>query len=1023
MKRTNPFYVRMKEIILLYGVIFFVGTFCLNKLDAADNPFSNSSAPQPGSVTGIVTDPEGKPVSNVIVSIKGTVYTTKTDQNGYYSVQTGTTGPILVFEKNEFDVQEIGTTGQSEVNVILKPVNYVNIIWGKQRKEYITSSVSTIMGEEIINLPGTNRTNVLGGRLPGLTVQQSNGMPGIENNSLYIRGLNSLNNTAALIVVDGHVRTDASYLNANDIESVTILKDASATAIYGLRSGSGVVLITTRRGKEDPIKVSLDSYYGFQQPTKLPKYLESYDYAYLYNEASRNDGGENIYDEAALEAYRTGSDPHLYPNVSWMNEFLNEYSSQQKYNLSVRGGSNAIQYYASAGYMKNGGIYNIDPDANLYNTNQEQDVFMLRTNVDVRITPKLLVNMDMGIRQQGWVYPGNISSGVNNVISTLYQLPPNAHPVFNADSSLSGTTQYTSNPYGMLNNSGYSMRTTRATDASFGFSHDLGTLTKGLSVRGSVSFDSYFTNDIRRHKGFYVYEGSLSNQRGVKSPENQVNESGFSSNQRVIDVKFGLDYERTFGLSEVYGRVFINDNTYSVDGSTMPRIYRGLMGRLNYAYNGRYLADLSFGYQASEQTSDNKRYILFPALSLGWILTEEDFLSNNQGINFLKVRASHGLTGNDAAISYYQKLSFYESVGTGYLVGTSLAPYGGFREGVLGNPDIMPEISRKSNLGFDAAFLNSKLSLSADLFFEKTTGIITTLNNVPAIIGTRLTPTGNAGIVDNKGFEIELGFGEREKEFKYGLSGNLAYARSKIIDMQEQEYPFAHNYRTGHPVGSRFGLESLGFYYDEDEIAASPVQTYGPVTPGDLRYKDLTDDNIIDIDDITKIGKSWMPEFTYGANLFFSFMGFDFNALLQGIANTDMLLSNYAYYDFYPNAAGKLMEHHLERWAYYPALDIDTRETANYPRLSLSGDNTNNKSPNSTFWLKDASYLRLKSVELGFSIPEKALRFIGLAKLRVFTSAYNVFTFDNIEVIDPEMGNSAAYPIQRMINFGLNAQF
>jgi hypothetical protein len=335
----------------------------------------------------------------------------------------------------------------------------------------------------------------------------------------------------------------------------------------------------------------------------------------------------------------------------------------------------------------------------------------------------------------------------------------------------------------------------------------------------------------------------------------------------------------------------------------------------------------------------------------------------------------------------------------------------------------MPEKSEKTNLGIDAAFFGSVLTLSADVFYEKTTGIITTLNNIPSIIGTRLTPTGNAGSVENKGFEVELGIGSSDKAFKYMISGNFCYAKNKIIDMQEQEYPFYHNYRTGQPVGSRYGLEWDGFFYDDSDIASSPVQTYGPVTPGDLKYKDITNDDIVDIDDIVKIGKSWMPEKTYGANLFLSYKGFDFNALFQGIASADILLNNFAYYDFYPNASGSLMEHHLDRWAYYPELEIDTRETATYPRLSLSGDNTNNKTPNSTFWLRDASYLRLKSIEIGYSIPGNALKYIGLSNLRIFASAYNIFTLDDIKVIDPEMGSSAVYPVQKMVNFGINAQF
>jgi hypothetical protein len=368
-------------------------------------------------------------------------------------------------------------------------------------------------------------------------------------------------------------------------------------------------------------------------------------------------------------------------------------------------------------------------------------------------------------------------------------------------------------------------------------------------------------------------------------------------------------------------------------------------------------------------------------------------------------------------------MSFYEKAGS-YLIGDNLRSYGGYREGVFGDPDITAEKSRKTNFGLDSRFFNDKLSFSGDIFFEETSGIILGLNDVPGILGARDMPRTNVGVVENKGFELQLGYHEQINDFSYGIQGNLSYAKSKVIDMQEQEYPFAHNYHTGYPVDAKFGYQSMGFFYDETDITNSPVQTFGPVKPGDLKYKDVTGNNIIDIDDIAYIGKSWMPEFLYGATLNMAYKGFDFSALIEGIANAEKYIDNYVYWEFTPNGTGKVMEHHLDRWAYYPDLGIDTRETAAYPRLSLTGDETNNKAPNSDFWLKDASYTRLKSVELGYSLPKKTVNYLRLSKLRIFATGYNLLTFDKIKVIDPEApGGGNSYPIQRIVNFGINAQF
>ena len=1016
---------KRRMITRFFRVLLLPALIILNNLNMSGNNYYPNDT-QERIITGKITTPEGIPISGVIVSVKDKALIAESDGSGLFSLNTGQKETVIVFSKTGYEKKEQVYTGQEYFEVTLKPVKYVNVLFGRLNKDYVTDAISYISGDELNDIPGVNRNNVLGGRLPGLTVRQSNGEPGIESSSLYIRGLRTLGGAqqTPYILVDGYWRNDANYINPNDIESITVLKDAASTAMYGLRGGNGVVLISTKRGKDEDMKVSLNAKFGFQTPTRIPRYLDSYNHAYLYNEALRNAGGTDKYDETALDAYKTGVDPYNFPDIDWGKEFLKKYSTQQDYNLSLRGGTKSLRYYASAGYVNNTGLYNVDKSVNSYNTNEEFEVFRLRSNIDVQVTKRLQVSMEIGGRQEKRNYPGLMSNAASRIFTVLYQLPPNIFPIFNEDQSLAGNTQYTNNPYGLLNYSGYSIYNVRNTDAAFKFKYDLDFLTKGLSARGAVSFDSYFEQTINRNKGFVVYEGSLLNERGVKNPATQQNGSSVGDNQRIFNMQFGFDYDQTFGKHSITGTLFADQTSYAGDGSIMPHYYRGIMGRTNYVFDNRYLAQLSFGYQASEQISDNHRYVLFPAVSVGWILSEESFLKDKTPfVNFLKIRASHGTTGNDSNIGYFQKLSFFEKSGS-YLIGDNLASIGGYREGELGNPNITSEKNRKTDIGIDGTFLNSHFDLSADVFYEKTTGIIVDLNTISRILGTSNIPTGNAGIVENRGFEIQLAYNNNIGDISFGASGNFSFAKNKIIDMQEQDYPYPFNFRTGHPIGSQFGLQSLGFFYDDTEISGSPAQTYGIVRPGDLKYKDLTGNNQIDIDDISCIGKSWMPEIVYGVILDFAYKGFDFNALIEGIGNVDKKLSGSAYWEFYPNGLGKVMEHHQERWAYYPELGIDTRSTATYPRLSLEGDNTNNKAPNSDFWLKDASYLRFKSAELGYSFNHNVVKYLHMSNLRIYASGYNLFTFDKIKVIDPESsGDGIAYPIQRIVNVGITVQF
>lgn len=894
----------------------------------------------------------------------------------------------------------------------------------RQSKDAITASVSQIDGSLTENIAGANRMNAVSGLLSGLVNNQATGALGWEYSSMYIRGMRSLEGgSQPIIIVDGYYRENAKYLNPYDIESITVLKDAASTAVYGLRGGNGVILITTKRGKAQDLKVSFNANFTASQPTRMPKILGSYDYARLYNEALLNDGENVRYTQADLDGYAKGDNPFNYPDINWLDKFYKENNFSQKYNVDLRGGSDQVLYFVSAGYTKNEGIFDVNDTVNTYNTNLNYDAIDVRGNMDVKITPLMNLSMDVASKISKWNLPGNLSQDA--IMTNLVSIPPNAFPMFNEDGSLGGTTQYTVNPYGMLNNSGYSINKSRALHATLYVDHKLNFILENLTAYGSLSFDNYYDQTISRHKGYFVYEGNKDNPKGTGQPVTQQNTNAFGIIYRAFDVKAGLKYANNLtGQHYLSANLFVNQNTESGNGRMMPHVYKGLMGQAHYAYDNRYLLDLSFAYQGSEQLSPDKPYMFFPAMSLGWIVTNEDFIPANPVLSFLKVRGSYGITGLDGGISYYQKATIFRNVGNVYLSGEGLSTYNSYRRTQVGVGDIVAERFLKTNIGLDTRFFKNKLYINLDLFQERGKDLITSSLSIPAIYGPRGDFRVNVGEVENKGFEIESGFNSSIGSFNYTLFSTFSFARNKIIDMQEEETLYSYNARTGHSLGARFGLISEGLFYDENEIANSPKQNFGAYGPGDIRYRNLNDDNEVNIDDRTRIGYGSVPEYVYGFGLNMNYKGFDLSAFFQGVANVDKYMNGLLYWEFQPDGTGNVYEHHKDRWAYFPAQNIDTRSTATYPRLTLGGTNTNNRSPNSDYWVKDASYLRLKNIELGYSLPKKVANFLFLEQLRFYVSAHNLLTFNKIKVIDPEAGTSSMnIPIQKNINVGINIQF
>lgn len=914
----------------------------------------------------------------------------------------------------------------------------IDVLFGKQKKEMITSSVSTLLGDEVKNVPNLNRRNTLTGLLPGLTIMQTNGEPGEEGGSLFLRGQRTLGNNNPWVLVDG-IQRSMDMLEPSEIESVTILKDAAATAIYGLRGSNGVILITTKRGIRQKPAIHFDARVAMQSPTKLPEFLDSYNYATLYNEALINDGRQPFYSPETLKGYKEHTDPNLYPDNDYLDQYLNDYSIQQKYNLSVKGGGDAVKYYFLLGYTGNSGIYKVDKKANTYNTNADMKMYSVRSNVDIQVNRNFALHLNLAGRMQDRTYPGQKSTSVSSILGALYKLPPNLFPerymgeytIEGTDDKvqnpLAGNAQYSNNPYGLLNNSGYSAYKQVVINSSLLGDYKLDFITKGLKAIASFSYDHQYAKNANRSKSFEVYELIDENTVRQHGTPGKMNPQWVPQlYQRRIDIQAGLEYERYFDKNYVAGMLRYNYNQYKeVDKSSLPNLNSSLVGRFSYAYDSRYLAEFSFAYSGTEQFPKGNRYGFFPAGSIGWNMANEAFIKDNTDLlNLFKIRASYGLTGSDKGIPYFYYMENYAqrpSITTG--VNGAAPNASAWYKALIANPDITWEKCAKANIGLDVAMLDNTLDFSFDVFKEHTTDILIYSGSVPDMFGG-IIPMLNRGIVDNKGLEFTLGYQNHAGDFNYHARFNLAATRNKVVYKDEQYWQEPYRYTTGYPVGEQFGLVAEGLFQSQEEIDRSPSQSfYGTIRPGDIKYKDMNKDGKIDSDDITRIGRNQVPSLNYGLSLGFEFKNFDFGILLQGTAQSQAIVTGPLTWEFHNN--GKVLEHHLDRWAYYTdpntGTQVDTRATATYPRLSLS--ETNNNRQTSTYWQKDLSYLRLKTLELGYSFDD-LVKNTFIRNMRVYVSGYNLLTFSSLKDVDPEMAtNELLYPIQRTFNIGVNLTF
>ncbi|MBN2806049.1 MAG: SusC/RagA family TonB-linked outer membrane protein [Prolixibacteraceae bacterium] len=910
--------------------------------------------------------------------------------------------------------------------VDLYPINNrVNVAYSAVDKKDINAAVSFVSGEELKKTNNPNLQNALIGRLNGLSVFSSFAEPGNADYTAYVRGLKTTTSNAPLVLVD-QVERDLSQLSPNEVESVTVLKDAAALALYGGRGANGVILVTTKRGKIAPRFVSVDGSYSLQQAVGLREYLNAYDYVKLYNKAREMDGQTTaFYSDEVVEGFRKtvqndpDANPYLYPNNNFIDEFINKLTYQKKVDVTMSGGNNAARYFAMIGYLDQDGVFKFGNENDEYSSNTNYQRFNFRSNVDITVNSMVSAFLDMAGRIEIRHYPGRSAWDIFNALTTT---PSNAYPIFNEDGSLGGTTSYQNNPYGLIAQSGYTEAMRRIFDAGVGFKVDFNRWVEGLSFNTRAGFDFNNAKNRGLTKNFMVYKYITSDSTYIGYGNTDYSTFGGTDASGVYYSQwFGhsqFDYSRVFNsVHHVNALAFFDINKRTLPGNNPTYKNVAFGAQFSYNYAAKYFVDLLASTTANEAYMRGSRFNYYPALALGWVLSEEEFMKNTSSVDYLKLRASGGLTGSDRPYDYNGSYRFlyldgWGTGGGGYSFGDPQKNISGAYQTSTGNHKLRGEVGNKFNLGVDAEMFNSSLYATADAYYEKRTGIwVRRTVWVPSTYGGSL-PLENAGSTESKGFEFTLGTRKTKGDLVYDLKLMADFSKSKILDLMEAPKEWDYQYEAGKQIGELWMLTSQGFFVDEDDVANSTPQSFGKTMPGDIKYLDYNEDGIVDANDVTASGKTWYPDVIFSFNSDISYKHFDFSMLWQGTSGA------YTYDPMYeiPFLNKNASTNASQVWT------PETASTAKYPRLTATNFTNNNRG--SDFWLVHNNYIRLKSVEIGYTLSSAKTKRIGFEKIRMYLNGYNILTLSNNN-FDPENTTAGIwqYPASRVYSLGLNFTF
>ncbi len=983
-------------------------------------------------VSGIVLDETNYPMVGVGVIEKGnTSNGTVTDIDGKFELTVEGSGSILSLSYIGYESMEVAVQS-APMTITMTPSSLalddvVVVAYGVQKKESVVGAISTTTSEDLVQMGSPNLSTALAGKVAGVTFTVPSGRPGDDDAEIYVRGVATLNgNSSPLVLVDG-VEREYSQIDPEDIASLSVLKDASATAVYGVRGANGVILITTKRGQKGAPKFNVSYKFTLQQPTRLPNFLGSYDHAVLRNESLANDGALPAFTQEDIEHYRLGDSPYTHPDNDYVKDFLRKVTPMHKLNVNVSGGTDFVRYYVALNGLMQDGIYKQFDGK--YPSNANFKRINLRANLDFSLTKTTELSLDLNGRLD---QRQNNTQGIsdNSIFTTMYETPPMAYPYLLPDGSYGASSDsQTENLLAVLSDWGYTRMADNILEGTVKLKQDLSFITKGLSARAQVSFNSYYESGTKVSYRPPTYTYVSETEKAIAKEEVAPSISSLSGDghRRRTNIEAGLDYARTFGDHEVTAMALYTQ-TQSNTNANLPQAFLGVAARATYAYKEKYLAEVNLGYNGSDQFDKEHRYALFPSFALGYVISNERFFKEKVPfLTFMKLRATYGEVGNDKIGSdRFIYLQTYNKDGE-YYFGKNEA-FGGMsalKEGDLGNTNVTWEVGKKANVGLDLEFFD-KLSFNFDIFQENRERIFIARNTTPQTLGVG-TAKENLGRVRNRGFEVEAAYKEVvNSNFDWYISGMFSYSQNKVLYKDEVEPKYEYLRQTGKAVGQFFGKTVLRYYTPDDFIMVDGVRTLNPelpqpqypVQPGDFMYWDRNGDMVIDTFDEGPIGKTNIPAFVYNLTFGFNLHNFDFNMMWQGAGGVSKLMTKSLYEPV--RERNRFQDIHLYRWT---EERWRNGEEILYPRLS-SATNQHNHCTN-TFYLRDGSYLRLKSIEIGYTFSKKMLRVVGLNSLRIYVGGNNLLTFSEIKNFDPEMGDATGYfyPQMKMWNFGVNINF
>lgn len=990
------------------------------------------SAQQRTLVTGKVTDAAtGEELIGVNVARKGSSAGTITDMDGNYTLEAvNLQTDILVFSYVGYVTTEIPVQGHRKIDVQLKEetkllTELVVVGYGAQKKESVVGSISTINNKALVSVPVSNISQSIAGKIAGVQVVQSSGEIGSDVADIYIRGRSTWNDATPLYVVDGIVRSEFAKIDPNEIESFNVLKDASATAVYGVKGANGVIIITTRRGALGKPKISATVQTAITQPINIPQPLGAYDasnLAYLQdwgqykNRPPQTKGGTLAYD---LALWRTGASPWTHSDVDWVGSIMKDFSTQQQYNVNVSGGTTNVRYFISGGFINQNGFYEND-DMTKYSR------FNFRNNLDIDITNSLTASLSIGARVENLNSPASTIWSSWNIYRGAFAANGRTNPIYNPNGTYSGTG---GNIMRSLRESGYYKSVTSTLESSLSLTQKLDFITKGLSAKVQAAFDTQGENgrSWTKETAEYMYD-QLTNTYQQFGENRPLGYNGVAKNNNWTKfyLEGGLSYNQNFGDHTVTGLILANRNEF-IRNAEVAFADQGLVGRVTYDYDRRYFAEVNVGYNGSENFPPGLQYGFFPAFAGGWLISNEKFMTESalsQVISNLKLRASLGWVGNDKSNDRFIFLQDFSNAG-GYTFGTGNNYYNGIRQGDIANKVVTWEVARKFNIGFESEFFNGLFGLNVDLFGEFRNNILTNIDAVkPEYVGAGFK-VANIGETSNNGIEIELRHNKKvNRNFSYNIRANFTYNRNKVLKKADPLGLLPYQKEEGYPIGTPLMYTHLGYFNSYEEIWNSPSQlavlngipSNVEVVPGDLKFLDFNNDGVINRDDAYRQGYGTVPELQYGVTVGGNYKAFDFSFLLQGSAHS-LFMKQWEIMWAFSNNDNVFAKHN-----YYWAPEIaDAAEFTRFYGKSW----VNNERYYSTYEAGSGTYIRLKNIEMGYTLPSSISRKLLMSSARIYLSSNNTFLWSVEKYLDPDNRDNRGgkMPPTRAFNIGLSVNF